>query len=88
MGGWGGDRSVSVKDETPKQASKRQTDRQTEYIRNGGKGEERHYWTHREEDKERRTVRLTGLQLVASAQTFVLSLILFKDYRADWLLIE
>lgn len=29
VGGWGGrDRSVSVKDETPKQVSKRQTDRQ------------------------------------------------------------
>lgn len=36
----GGDRSVSVKDETPKQVSKRQTDRQTEYIKYGGRGDE------------------------------------------------
>lgn len=87
VGGWG-DRSVSVREETPKQVSKRQTDRQTEYIRNGGKGEEQHHWTHREEDKEHRTVRLTGLQLVVSAQTFVLSMILFRGYKADRLLIE
>lgn len=41
MGGrGGGDRSVSVKDKTPKQVSKRQTGRQTEYIKHGGKGEE------------------------------------------------
>lgn len=43
----GGDRSVSVKDETPKQVSKRQTDRQTEYIRNDAKGEEHLYRTQR-----------------------------------------
>lgn len=57
--------------------------RQTEYIRNGGKGEEHHHWTHGEEDKEPRTVRLIGLQLVLSAPMFVSSLILFKDYKAD-----
>lgn len=41
MGGrGGGDRSVSVKDKTPKQVSKRQTGRQTEYIKYGGEGDE------------------------------------------------
>lgn len=30
--GGGGDRSVSVREETPKQVSKRQTDRQTDRI--------------------------------------------------------
>lgn len=41
------------------------------------------------EDKEHRTVRLAGLQLVASTQTFVLPLnFFFKDHKSDQLLIE
>lgn len=64
----GGDRSVSVKDETPKQVSKRQTDRQTEYIKYGGRGDEHLHQT--QHSRGQRT-----LERAAGCHTFILAAI-------------
>lgn len=69
--GRGGERgrSVSVKDKTPKQMSKSEPDRQNTLRMTAGA---RNIFTghHTEEDKEHRTLRLTDIQLVVSAQMF------------------
>lgn len=49
MGGVGGDRSGSGKANTPKQVSESQTVRQTEYIKDGGRGEKHLHWTPQED---------------------------------------
>lgn len=48
----GGGRSGSGKANTPKQVSESQTDRQTEYIKDGGRGEKHLHWTPHRRTKD------------------------------------
>lgn len=76
VGGVGGDRSGSGKAKTPKQVSESQSDRQTEYIKNGGRGEKHLHWTPHSRTKDR---RLRAVQPVGPLKPllFVLSFITF-----------